>query len=153
MNVNGIMKIANNLSRMQNAGGISPAQGTDFDKMFMGALDTKNNEMNNSLNNLVEGINPNSGNATSISNTVNNNIRNNGMGLPNFDNLVGEFIESVNKQQFDSTTIATKFVNGEDVELHEVMIAGEKAKTSLDLLVEIRNKTIDMYRELTRLQG
>jgi flagellar hook-basal body complex protein FliE len=33
------------------------------------------------------------------------------------------------------------------------MIAGEKAKTSLDLLVEIRNKTIDMYRELTRLQG
>ncbi len=153
MDISGIMKIANNLTRMQNAGGLGAIQGTDFDKMFMGAMDPKNNEMTNSLNNLVEGINPNNGNVNSISNTVNNTVRNNGMGLPNFDNLVGDFIESVNKQQFDSTTLATKFVNGEDVELHEVMIAGEKAKTSLDLLVEIRNKSIDMYRELTRLQG
>jgi flagellar hook-basal body complex protein FliE len=32
------------------------------------------------------------------------------------------------------------------------MIAGEKAKTSLDLLVEIRNKAVDMYKELTRIQ-
>jgi flagellar hook-basal body complex protein FliE len=32
------------------------------------------------------------------------------------------------------------------------MVAGEKAKTSLELLMEIRNKTIDMYKELTRIQ-
>jgi flagellar hook-basal body complex protein FliE len=31
------------------------------------------------------------------------------------------------------------------------MIAGAKAKTSLELLMEIRNKTVDMYRELTRM--
>jgi len=43
------------------------------------------------------------------------------------------------------------FVSGKGVELHEVMIAGEKAKTSLELLLEIRNKTIDMYKELTRM--
>jgi flagellar hook-basal body complex protein FliE len=154
MDISGIMKVANNLSRMQNAGGLGAVQGTDFDKMFMGALDTKNNEMLNPLNGLVESLN-NNPNQTNVTNAVNNvnPIRNNGMGLPNFDNLVGNFIESVNKQQFDSNDLAKKFVNGEDVELHEVMIAGEKAKTSLDLLVEIRNKTIDMYRELTRLQG
>ena len=40
---------------------------------------------------------------------------------------------------------------GEDVELHEVMIAGEKAKTSFQLLMEIRNKTVDMYKELTKM--
>jgi flagellar hook-basal body complex protein FliE len=31
------------------------------------------------------------------------------------------------------------------------MIAGEKAKTSLQLLMEIRNKAVDMFKELTRI--
>ena len=41
-----------------------------------------------------------------------------------------------------------KFVSGEGVQLHEVMIAGEKAKTSLELLMEIRNKTVDMFQRI-----
>jgi flagellar hook-basal body complex protein FliE len=32
------------------------------------------------------------------------------------------------------------------------MIAAEKAKTSFDLLMEIRNKAIDAYREIMRMQ-
>ena len=48
--------------------------------------------------------------------------------------------------------ITGDFINGEDVELHDVMIAGEKAKTSLDLLMQIRNNAIDMYKELSRMQ-
>jgi hypothetical protein len=68
---------------MQNAGGLGAVQGTDFDKMFMGALDTKNNEMLNPLNGLVESLN-NNPNQTNVTNAVNNvnPIRNNGMGLP-----------------------------------------------------------------------
>ena len=57
----------------------------------------------------------------------------------------------VNKAQMDSKDSAQSFINGEGIEIHEVMIAGEKAKTSLELLMEIRNKTVDMYRELTRM--
>ena len=52
----------------------------------------------------------------------------------------------------DITVESTSIIAGEDVELHEVMIAGEKAKTNLDLLMEIRNKALDMYKELTRMQ-
>ena len=68
-----------------------------------------------------------------------------------FGNLFTDFIGDVNKAQLNSTKATQSFVNGEEIELHEVMIAGEKAKTSLDLLMEIRNKTVDMYRELTRI--
>jgi flagellar hook-basal body complex protein FliE len=32
------------------------------------------------------------------------------------------------------------------------MIAAEKAKTSFELLMELRNKTIEAYRELIRMQ-
>ena len=71
--------------------------------------------------------------------------------IAQFGNVFGEFIGSVNNDQLKSAEITKDFINGENVEIHEVMIAGEKAKTSLELLMEIRNKTIDMYRELTRM--
>ncbi len=68
-----------------------------------------------------------------------------------FGNLLTEFIGDVNQSQLDSAKMTTDFINGAPIEIHEVMIAGEKAKTSLELLMEIRNKTVDMYRELTRI--
>ena len=69
-----------------------------------------------------------------------------------FENVITDFIGQVNTQQKDSVKLTEEFVYGGDVELHELMIVGEKAKTSLDLLMEIRNKALDMYKELTRIQ-
>jgi len=68
-----------------------------------------------------------------------------------FNNVLGNFIKGVNDDQLSSKQIVSDFVEGKDVELHEVMIAGEKAKTSLELLMQIRNKTVDMYKELIRM--
>lgn len=65
--------------------------------------------------------------------------------------MLGDFVKGVNTDQFESRKITTDFIEGKDVELHEVMIAGQKAKTSLELLMQIRNKTVDMYKELTRM--
>jgi len=68
-----------------------------------------------------------------------------------FDNIMGDFIKGVNSDQMDSKKMVSDFIEGKDVELHEVMVAGQKAKTSLQLLMQIRNKTVDMYKELTRM--
>jgi flagellar hook-basal body complex protein FliE len=68
-----------------------------------------------------------------------------------FGNMLTDFIGDVNKAQMDASKATQSFVNGDGIEIHDVMIAGEKAKTSLELLMEIRNKTVDMYRELTRI--
>lgn len=69
-----------------------------------------------------------------------------------FGEMLTEFVKDVNKDQLSSKDMTANFVKGEDVEIHDVMIAGQKAKTSLDLLMQIRNKTVDMYKELTRMQ-
>jgi len=69
-----------------------------------------------------------------------------------FGDMLTSLVKNVNQDQIDSQKVTQDFVEGKDVELHEVMIAGEKAKTSLELLMEIRNKTVDMYKELTRMQ-
>lgn len=75
---------------------------------------------------------------------INNNVP--------FKDVLTDFVKQVNDEQLNSNKLTDDFIQGKNVELHEVMIAGEKAKTSLDLLMEIRNKAIDMYKELTRIQ-
>jgi flagellar hook-basal body complex protein FliE len=69
-----------------------------------------------------------------------------------FGNVISEFINSVNMEQQNADKLTTDFIEGKNVELHQVMVATEKAKTSLELLMQIRNKAIDMYKELTRMQ-
>lgn len=48
--------------------------------------------------------------------------------------------------------MSERFIKGEAVDLHDVMIAAEKAKTSFQLLMEMRNKALDLYREAMRIQ-
>lgn len=67
------------------------------------------------------------------------------------NNLFANLLKEVKETQKDSSEMTKQFIAGEDIEIHEVMIAGEKAKTSLQLLMEVRNKALDMYKELTRI--
>lgn len=72
-------------------------------------------------------------------------------GNSSFGKMVKGFIDEVNMDQQSAKGLTEDFIHGGDVEIHDVMIAGEKAKTSLELLMQIRNKTIDMYKELNRM--
>ena len=69
-----------------------------------------------------------------------------------FGETLQRAITDVNSLQTEAGKAVESMVAGKAVDLHEVMIAVEKAKTSFDLLMEIRNKTIDAYREIMRMQ-
>jgi flagellar hook-basal body complex protein FliE len=69
-----------------------------------------------------------------------------------FADVLQDSIQSVNELQLEAGKQIDRMVAGESGSLHEVMIAVEKARTSFDLLMEIRNKMIDTYRELSRMQ-
>ncbi|MCX6135335.1 MAG: flagellar hook-basal body complex protein FliE [Ignavibacteriales bacterium] len=69
-----------------------------------------------------------------------------------FGDTLNQAIADVNGLQQQAGKAVEKMVTGEATDLHEVMIAVEKARTSFDLLMEIRNKTIDVYREIMRMQ-
>jgi flagellar hook-basal body complex protein FliE len=69
-----------------------------------------------------------------------------------FANTFNEFVTDVNSFQKESEIMTEKLIKGEAVDLHDVMIAAEKAKTSFQLLLELRNKVLDLYREVNRLQ-
>ncbi len=68
-----------------------------------------------------------------------------------FSDLFSEMISSVNDLQLDSSEIQSAFLSGDPVELHQVMIKAEEAGVAMDLLLEIRNKLVDAYKEIMRM--
>jgi flagellar hook-basal body complex protein FliE len=65
------------------------------------------------------------------------------------DTLKG-FVNDVNQMQVTQDTKTLQFATGEIKDVHEVMAAAEEASISLQLLLEIRNKAVDAYKELIR---
>ena len=68
-----------------------------------------------------------------------------------FQDLLANMLNSVNRLQTESADIQAAFLNGDPVELHQVMIKAEEAGLATDLLLEIRNKLISAYNELMRM--
>lgn len=69
-----------------------------------------------------------------------------------FSSLLKENLEKVNKAQVEADNMTNDFIKGKPVELHEVMIASEKASILLQTTIEVRNKVVEAYQEMMRMQ-
>jgi len=69
-----------------------------------------------------------------------------------FGKQINKMLGEVNDLQLNAGKIADQFAHGEIEDIHEVMIAAEKASVSLELVLEVRNKLIEAYREMMRVQ-
>ena len=70
----------------------------------------------------------------------------------NFQDTLETAIHRVDAMQKDAENQVTAFVAGEQENLHEVMISMNQAKLSFDLMVEVRNRALETYQELMRMQ-
>ena len=61
-------------------------------------------------------------------------------------------IEDVNQLQTEADRSIERLIAGESKNLHETMIAMEKADISFRLMMEVRNKIIEAYNEIMRMQ-
>jgi len=71
---------------------------------------------------------------------------------PEFSELVKEFARDVNDMQFKAGHAVEQFVTGKAADVHQVMVAVEQAGVAMDLMLEIRNRTLEGYQELIRMQ-
>ena len=69
-----------------------------------------------------------------------------------FKKLLQNNLNKVNEMQLLSHQESIKFATGESDNLHELMITLEEAKLALQLAVEVRNKILDAYQEILRMQ-
>lgn len=72
-------------------------------------------------------------------------------GKESFGDLLSKAITDVNDLQTSAGTAQDQLIRGDAAELHQVMIAVEKAGISFDLLLEVRKRLLEAYQELTRM--
>ena len=69
-----------------------------------------------------------------------------------FGNLLNQFVNEVNDKQLASTQAVNDLLAGKEIPLHQVMITMQEAGVAFQLMVEVRNKLLDGYQELMRMQ-
>jgi flagellar hook-basal body complex protein FliE len=69
-----------------------------------------------------------------------------------FTQLFGDMVNKVNDLQNQADAAVQKLATGESKGLHEVMISMEKSSISFQLLTQVRNKALDAYHEIMRMQ-
>jgi flagellar hook-basal body complex protein FliE len=69
-----------------------------------------------------------------------------------FESLLGNFVGDVSQKQAAATDAVAGLLSGKNVSLHQTMISMEEANISFQMMVEVRNKLLDSYQELMRMQ-
>lgn len=68
-----------------------------------------------------------------------------------FKDMMRSALSDVNTMQTQSDLAFGQLINGE-IEFHDAMIIAEKASLALQLTMTIRNKLVDAYQEIMRMQ-
>ncbi|EAH6860341.1 flagellar hook-basal body complex protein FliE [Campylobacter coli] len=90
---------------------------------------------------------------------LNNNISNANKSQNSSDRIGDEFakmlkneIEDLDKTQKTAEAAMTDIATGQVKDLHQAAIAITKAESSMKFMLEVRNKAISAYKEITRTQ-
>lgn len=69
-----------------------------------------------------------------------------------FAQILKSQLNAVNELQLSAEAEARRLARGDVENLHQAMIVASKAQVVLDLTVAIRNKVLEAYQEISRMQ-
>lgn len=69
-----------------------------------------------------------------------------------FGQTISDFITAVNEDQVQAAQEASDVIQGKSENLHQAMATMEEASLSFQLMIEVRNKLLDSYQTLQRMQ-
>jgi flagellar hook-basal body complex protein FliE len=69
-----------------------------------------------------------------------------------FGEFLNDSIGKVNQMQVEANVAMEKLASGESQNLHETLLAVEKAEIAFKTMNQIRSKVIDAYREIMKMQ-
>jgi flagellar hook-basal body complex protein FliE len=77
----------------------------------------------------------------------------NGAGQPGeFQSALSSAINSIESLQKNAASSVQQFLTGENEELHTTILATEKAELAFELGLQVRNKVVDAYQEIMKMQ-
>jgi flagellar hook-basal body complex protein FliE len=76
----------------------------------------------------------------------------NGVAKPDFGSMVSQGLEKLQSTQATSDDLAVKATTGRLTDIHDFMIASNEATIATQLTVAVRNKAVDAFTEIMRMQ-
>lgn len=73
-------------------------------------------------------------------------------GGQDFGETLRKGIEAVSNAEHSADEVAQSIATGGPAEIHDLMVATSKASLSVDLLVQVRNRAVEAYQEIMRMQ-
>jgi flagellar hook-basal body complex protein FliE len=69
-----------------------------------------------------------------------------------FTSILKHAIKTVNQAQMEADEAVQELATGNQKDIHQTMIALEKAEVSFQLMMQVRNKIVSAYEEIMRMQ-
>lgn len=69
-----------------------------------------------------------------------------------FGEMLSNALSQLNTQEKSVESLNDQFIRGESVDAHELMINSERLSLGLQMTVQVRNKMIEAYQEIMRMQ-
>lgn len=69
-----------------------------------------------------------------------------------FGSLLNQYIQDANGAVKDFESKSLSLAKGETVNLHDVTIAAQKASIAVSLTTQVRDKAVEAYQEMMRMQ-
>lgn len=73
-------------------------------------------------------------------------------GNVKFSDVLKNTIEEANELKVEADKLTTDYITGKTDNLHEVMIASQKAEIAITFVTEVRNRIMDAYQEFSKMQ-
>lgn len=73
-------------------------------------------------------------------------------GSQSFGEMLSQSIGKVNAMQTEANVAMEKLASGESQNLHETLLAVEKAEIAFKTMNQVRTKVIEAYREIMKMQ-
>ena len=69
-----------------------------------------------------------------------------------FSSMLGKMVSEVNAKQLEAGQNVNALQSGQSIPLHQAVISMEEASVSFSLMVAVRNKLLESYQEIMRMQ-
>ena len=69
-----------------------------------------------------------------------------------FQSVLSGAIDQLENMNKDASVSVQKFLSGENEELHTTILATQKAELAFELGLQVRNKVVDAYQEIMKMQ-
>lgn len=69
-----------------------------------------------------------------------------------FASVLGQALDKVGQMETDAAKQSYQLAAGQSPDMHTALIASEQANLAIQLTVQVRNKAVEAYQEIMRMQ-